>query len=66
MLKKIKGVTVAVIATGGLLVGQAHAALPASVTTAMGDADTDTKTLAGLAFAITLGIVVFKYFRRAL
>ena len=46
--------------------GTVLAAVPETVTTELTAASVDTKTIAGLAFAIALGIVVFKYFRRAL
>lgn len=43
-----------------------HAAVPSSVSTALGDAATDTLTVGGLAFTAILAAVVFKYWRRAL
>lgn len=46
--------------------GSVLAAVPETVTTELTAASVDTKTIAGMAFAIALGIVVFKYFRRAL
>ena len=46
--------------------GTVLAAVPETVTTELTAASVDTKTIAGLAFAVALGIVVFKYFRRAL
>lgn len=52
----------------GLVVtsGSAFAAVPASVTTALTDAATDSVTVAGLALAIIVGIAAFKYMRRAI
>lgn len=49
-----------------VVAGTVLAAVPETVTTELTAASVDTKTIAGLAFAIALGIVVFKYFRRAL
>lgn len=43
-----------------------HAAVPASVNTALTDAATDTALVGGLAFAALVAAVVFKYWRRAL
>lgn len=55
-------------AFGSMLVagaGSAFAAVPADVTTALTDASADTKTVAGLALAIMIGIAVFLWMRRA-
>lgn len=46
--------------------GSVLAAVPESVSTELTAASADTKTIAGMAFAIAVGIIVFKYFRRAL
>jgi hypothetical protein len=45
--------------------GSAHAAVPAGVTTALGDALTDSVTVAGLALVVIIGIAAFKFMRRA-
>lgn len=41
-----------------------HAALATEVTTAMTNADTDTKALAALVFIVVLGLAVYKWFHR--
>lgn len=54
-------------ATGtGLVVmtGNAMAAVPAEVTTALGDAKTDTLAVAGLSLVIIIAVAAFKYMRR--
>jgi len=43
----------------------AHAAIPANVTTALGDALTDATGVAALALIIVVGIAAFKYMRSA-
>lgn len=50
-----------------LVVGtNASAAVPANVTTALTDSAADTVTVAGLVLAIIVGIMTFRYIRRAL
>lgn len=44
----------------------AHAALDTTVTTELATAKTDVLALGALVFAIAVGIVLFKWFRRAL
>jgi hypothetical protein len=44
----------------------AYAAVPASVTTALGDAETDSTAVAALAIGIIVAIAAFKYMRRAI
>lgn len=61
-MKKIIGVSSLFLS----LIGGAQAAVPASVTTALGDAATDSATVAGLALAVVVGIAAFRYMRRAL
>lgn len=56
----------AVAAFGLLAVQQAHAALPAGVTTALTDAQTDGVEIAGIVLGVIIAIVAFKYLRRAL
>lgn len=48
----------------GLLAVQAHAAVPAEVTTALGDVKADIATLGGLVFVIIIAIAGWKYMRR--
>lgn len=43
----------------------AFAAVPANVTTALGDALTDSTTVAGLALIIVVAIAAFKYMKGA-
>lgn len=50
----------------GLLFGEAQAAVPVAVTTALSDGLTDATTVAGAALIIVVGVAVFKYMRRAL
>lgn len=45
--------------------GSAMAAVPAEVTTAMGDAKTDSLVVAGLGLVVIIAIAAFKYMRRA-
>lgn len=66
MWSKAKQYVAAGVALVGGLVSQAHAAVPASVTTALGDAATDSATVAGLALGVAVGIMAFRYMRRAL
>lgn len=49
-----------------LVSGSAFAAVPESVTTALGNALTDAVTVAGLAIAIVVGVAAFKYMRSAI
>jgi len=46
-------------------IGSASAAVPADVSTALGDLKTDVTTVAGLAFSAFLVIVLFLYMRKA-
>lgn len=56
------------VAAGSLaLVGsQAMAEVPAAVTTELGTAKTDVMAVGALVFAVAVGVVIFKWFRRAL
>lgn len=56
----------AVAGVGSFAAVAAQAALDTGTSAAMASAKTDTTELAGLSFAIVLGIAVFKWFRRAL
>ncbi|PKM26729.1 MAG: hypothetical protein CVV09_05000 [Gammaproteobacteria bacterium HGW-Gammaproteobacteria-13] len=49
-----------------LSAGQAFAAVPTEVTTALGDAKADGLTVAGLVLVIIIAIAAFKFIRRAL
>ena len=54
---------VSVLALG---VGQAMAAVPAAVTTALEDAKTDGVTIAGVVLVLIISIAAFKFIRKAL
>jgi hypothetical protein len=67
-MKTIKQFALMLLGFFGMLFGivtPAAAAVPAAVTTALGDLKTDTETVAGLAFAAFLVIVLFAYMLRA-
>ena len=63
VLRRSLGATAAV---GLLAMQQAHAALPAGVTTALTDAQTDGVEIAGIVLGVIIAIAAFKYLRRAL
>jgi hypothetical protein len=49
---------------GSIVPMSAFAAVPAAVTTALGDALTDSLVVAGLALIVIIGIAAFKYMRK--
>lgn len=49
-----------------VLGGNVLAAVPEGVTTELGTAKTDVMAVGALVFAVAVGIVIFKWFRRAL
>ena len=53
-------------AVGLLAVQQAHAALPAGVTTALTDAQVDGVEVAGIVLGVIIAFAAFKFIRRAL
>lgn len=61
LLKKLGVGAAVVVAT----VGQAHAELPAAVTTAMTDAATDGAAMATLGLLVIVAIAAVMYLRRA-
>lgn len=62
-----KNLVVGTVSAGLLSAGvAASAAVPANVTTALTDSAADTVTVAGLVLAIIVGIMTFRYIRRAL
>ena len=63
---KAQALRTAVGSTLFIAAGSVLAAVPESVSTELTAASADTKTIAGMAFGIAVGIIVFKYFRRAL
>lgn len=66
MLKKLKGALIAIPATGASLIGTAHAAVPASVTSALSDAQTDGITIATAVFVAIVAMYAFKLMRKGL
>ena len=57
----------AAVGAGALmLAGQAYAAVPADVTTALEDAKTDAMTVGGLVLVVIISIAAFKFIRRAI
>jgi hypothetical protein len=61
LLRKIGFVAASFMAS----IGIASAAVPTEVSTALGDLKADVTTIAGLAFAAFLVIVLFNYMRKA-
>lgn len=55
----------ALLALVSLFLGEVYAAVPAAVTTALGDAKTDSIEVAGLALVVIVAVAAFKYMRRA-
>lgn len=66
MLKKINGVIVSGLVAATAFIGSAHAAVPASVTTALADAQTDGVTIATAVFVAIVAMYAFKLMRRGL
>jgi polyferredoxin len=64
MLKKIAGKVVSVAAVSGIAVGQAFAALPTEVTTAMTDMKTDGIAVATAFLVATIAVVAFLFMRK--
>jgi hypothetical protein len=67
LLKKEKIMFKKIAAAGSLAtlaMGQAFAAVPADVQTALTEGKTDAAAVAGLALVIVVGIAVFKYMRK--
>lgn len=59
--------TAAAAGSGALMfAGQAYAAVPAEVTTALEDAKTDAMTVGGLVLVVIIAIAAFKFIRRAI
>lgn len=48
------------------LIQQAFAAVPAEITTALGDAKTDALAVAALALVLIVAVIAFKYMRKGL
>ncbi|MFG8300109.1 major capsid protein [Pseudomonas aeruginosa] len=55
-----------VLGSLGLLAGQAMAAVPAEVTSALNDAKADGVAIGGVVLGVIIAIAAFKYIRRAL
>lgn len=64
MFKGGSNVAVLVPALYGLA-GSVQAAVPAAVTTAIGDAGTDAVSVATACFVAVIGLLAFRYMRRA-
>lgn len=64
MLKKIKGVVVSVASGSALVAGQAFAAVPSEVTTAMNDMKTDGLAIATVFLVATIAITAFLFMRK--
>jgi len=64
MLKKCKGAVVAIPAGLSLLAGQAYAAVPADVTTAMTDMKADGITVATAFLVASIVIMAFLFMRK--
>lgn len=66
MKKLFKRGIAASVATGAVISGSAFAALPSEATAALTTAQTDVVELGGLALAVIIAAMAFKYMRRAL
>lgn len=64
MLKKIKGVVVSVSSGAAFVAGQAYAAVPSEVTTAMNDMKTDGLAIATVFLVATIAITAFLFMRK--
>lgn len=65
IVQVMKRFGVSFAAASAFLAGNAHAALPASVTTDIGTAAADALTLGGLILGLVVGVAVFKHIRAA-
>ncbi|UZR29440.1 major capsid protein [Methylococcus mesophilus] len=65
-MSKVKNVVVATGAGLTVAAGNAMAAVPTEVTTALSDAQTDGTKVAGLVLVVIIAIAAFKYIRKAL
>lgn len=61
-----KFVPALVIGSAGLFTSMAHAALDTAVATELASAKTDVLAIGALVFGIAVGIVLYKWFKRAL
>jgi len=64
MLKKFKGAVVAIPASAMILAGNAYAAVPADVTTAMNDMKADGVTVATAFLVASIVIIAFLFMRK--
>ncbi|MDD2546603.1 MAG: major capsid protein [Burkholderiaceae bacterium] len=62
----VRNAAASVVALPLLLAGQAHAALPEGVSTALDSAKGDAAMVGGLVLVIIIGIAAFKFIRRAI
>lgn len=54
------------LAAGSMLVGNAYAAIPANVSSALDDLSTDALTVAGIVLAAVVAVYAFKFIRKGL
>lgn len=66
MFRSLKTYVLAVLAMLFGLIQAAHAAVPAGVTTALADIQTDALTVAGVVLVAIIAIFAFKFLRRGL
>lgn len=66
MNKFAKRFAAPVLAAGSLVIGTAHAAIPAAVTTALDDLSVDALTVAGIVLAAIVAVYAFKFIRKGL
>lgn len=65
MFKSMKTKLAAVAGSSLALAGSSFAAVPADVTTAISSVGTDGATIGGAVLTVIIGIVAFKYLRKA-
>lgn len=64
MLKKVNGVVVSGFAAATAFIGEAYAAVPTEVTTAMSDMKTDGIAIATVFLVATIAITAFLFMRK--
>lgn len=62
----MKSKLLALAALGASSIGSVYAAVPADVTTALGDMKTDGLTIAGVVLVATIAVFAFKFMRKGL
>jgi hypothetical protein len=66
MLKSLYASIVTLFLSFAVVMGNAYAAVPAAVQTELDTAKVDVMTIGGTVFAIAVGIILFKWFKRSL